>query len=204
MDSLLLLSARARRAVAGRRKRQEVRGHLEQRGAKANLGFAAGWARPDGLTPAPRRYDGHRGPGSAKQGEKGFRAIGILGSDVYDKLLILRALRPRFPDVVFFTNNLDAQSRSRRSGRQRTTSSWSLLLACGCTTAGREIFRPSATVTKPPRFSGRSWRRVNSRTSYLASGCTTAGREIFRPFSTVTKPPRFSGRSWRLANSRTS
>ncbi len=43
------------------------------------------------------------------KGEKGFRAIGVLGSDVYDKLLILRALRPRFPDVVFFTNNLDAQ-----------------------------------------------------------------------------------------------
>jgi len=42
-------------------------------------------------------------------GEMGFRAIGVLGSDVYDKLLILRALRPRFPDAVFFTNNLDAQ-----------------------------------------------------------------------------------------------
>jgi len=36
-------------------------------------------------------------------------AIGILGSDVYDKLLILRALRPQFPQALFFTTDLDAQ-----------------------------------------------------------------------------------------------
>jgi hypothetical protein len=42
-------------------------------------------------------------------GRRGFRAIGVLGSDVYDKLLILRALRPKFPGVLFFTNNMDAQ-----------------------------------------------------------------------------------------------
>jgi hypothetical protein len=36
-------------------------------------------------------------------------AIGILGSDVYDTLLILRALRPRFPEAVFFTTDLDAR-----------------------------------------------------------------------------------------------
>jgi hypothetical protein len=36
-------------------------------------------------------------------------AIGILGNDFYDKLLILRALRARFPDAVFFTTDLDAR-----------------------------------------------------------------------------------------------
>lgn len=36
-------------------------------------------------------------------------AIGIFGSDVYDKLLILRALRPSFPGAVFFTTDLDAR-----------------------------------------------------------------------------------------------
>src|SRR5262249_49073838 len=30
-------------------------------------------------------------------------AIGVLGSDVYDKLLILQALRPEFPNANFFT-----------------------------------------------------------------------------------------------------
>jgi len=40
---------------------------------------------------------------------EGVKAIGVLGSDVYDKLLILRALRPRFPEAIFFTTDLDAR-----------------------------------------------------------------------------------------------
>jgi len=39
---------------------------------------------------------------------RGVQAIGILGSDVYDKLLILRALRPRLTGTLFFTTDLDA------------------------------------------------------------------------------------------------
>ena len=35
-------------------------------------------------------------------------AIGVFGTDSFDKLLILRALRPYFPGAVFFTTNLDA------------------------------------------------------------------------------------------------
>lgn len=43
------------------------------------------------------------------QGGKGeIKAIGVLGSDVYDKLLVLQALRPQFPGAVFFTTDLDA------------------------------------------------------------------------------------------------
>lgn len=38
-----------------------------------------------------------------------IKAVGILGSDVYDKLLILEALHAVFPDAVFFTNGLDAR-----------------------------------------------------------------------------------------------
>ena len=34
-------------------------------------------------------------------------AIGVLGSDVYDKLLILQALRPELPDALFFTTDLN-------------------------------------------------------------------------------------------------
>ena len=44
----------------------------------------------------------------AKNGEE-FKAIGVLGSDVYDKLLILQALRPAFPRAVFFTTDLNAR-----------------------------------------------------------------------------------------------
>jgi hypothetical protein len=38
----------------------------------------------------------------------GVSAIGVLGFDVYDKLMILRALRPYFPNKVFFTTDLSA------------------------------------------------------------------------------------------------
>lgn len=37
-----------------------------------------------------------------------LKAIGILGSDIYDKLLILRTLREHFPEALFFTTDLDA------------------------------------------------------------------------------------------------
>lgn len=37
------------------------------------------------------------------------RAIGVLGSDVYDKLLVLQAMRPSFPNALFFTTDADAR-----------------------------------------------------------------------------------------------
>jgi len=42
-------------------------------------------------------------------GRESLKAVGLLGSDVYDKLELLRALRPLLPEASFFTNNLDAR-----------------------------------------------------------------------------------------------
>ena len=42
------------------------------------------------------------------------RAIGVVGTDVYDKLLLLRSLRNHFPNVVFFTTDLDATFSYRK------------------------------------------------------------------------------------------
>ncbi|TQK03506.1 hypothetical protein [Herbaspirillum sp. SJZ107] len=39
----------------------------------------------------------------------GLRAIGVLGSDVHDKLVVLQALQPQFPNAIFFTTDLDAR-----------------------------------------------------------------------------------------------
>jgi len=36
-------------------------------------------------------------------------AIGVMGSDFYDKYLVLQAFRQQFPDAVFFTTDLDAR-----------------------------------------------------------------------------------------------
>jgi uncharacterized integral membrane protein len=44
-----------------------------------------------------------------RQGRDRIKAIGIVGSDVYDTLLILQALRQRFANVLFFTTDLDVR-----------------------------------------------------------------------------------------------
>ena len=49
----------------------------------------------------------------ADEGGSDTRAIGLLGSDIFDKLMILRALRPQFSDAIFFTNNYDAHFERR-------------------------------------------------------------------------------------------
>ena len=46
--------------------------------------------------------------GESTLGKK-ITAIGVLGSDVYDKLLLLQSLRIHFPNVIFFTTDLDAR-----------------------------------------------------------------------------------------------
>jgi len=38
-----------------------------------------------------------------------IKAIGVLGSDFYDKYLVLQALRQRLPDAIYFTTDLDAR-----------------------------------------------------------------------------------------------
>lgn len=43
------------------------------------------------------------------QGGMGLKAVGIFGSDVYDKLLVLQVLRQRLPNVLFFTTDVDVR-----------------------------------------------------------------------------------------------
>lgn len=43
------------------------------------------------------------------KGGGSIKAIGVLGSDFYDKYLVLQALGQKFPDVLFFTTDLDAR-----------------------------------------------------------------------------------------------
>jgi hypothetical protein len=51
--------------------------------------------------------DGLRKQTDKEGHERKIKAIGILGGDVFDKLLILRALRPEFPEALFFTTDFD-------------------------------------------------------------------------------------------------
>ena len=79
------------------------------RAAKAAAGNQAGDAtrdRPEGTS----QLDYVRALVARIQEEgEGARAIGILGTDPYDALLIIKALRPAFPYAIFFTVDLDAR-----------------------------------------------------------------------------------------------
>ena len=56
-----------------------------------------------------------------------LRAIGVVGSDIYDKLLVLSAVRERFPDKLFFTVDMDA----RVVVTKRQAATQNLLIASG-------------------------------------------------------------------------
>ncbi len=48
-------------------------------------------------------------PSDARCHPRFIKAIGVLGTDIYDKLLIFQELRPAFPDALLFTFDLDGR-----------------------------------------------------------------------------------------------
>lgn len=48
---------------------------------------------------------------------RAVNAVGILGSDIYDKMLVLQALQPELPAAIFFTTDLDALYLERANQR---------------------------------------------------------------------------------------
>ena len=62
------------------------------------------------------------------ENNESIRAIGIIGNDTYDKLLILQALRKHFPEAVFFSTDLDA----RMLHREENNWARNLIVASGC------------------------------------------------------------------------
>ena len=51
--------------------------------------------------------DLHKKDDDLRKDGRRIKAIGVLGSDVFDKLLVLRALQPEFPEALFFTTDFD-------------------------------------------------------------------------------------------------
>jgi hypothetical protein len=49
-----------------------------------------------------------------RKGESEIKAVGVLGSDVYDKLLVMEALRDSLPNAIFFTTSFRCASGSSR------------------------------------------------------------------------------------------
>ena len=81
-----------------------------------------------------------------REGKPGIVAVGVLGGDVYDKLLVFRALRPLLGNSLFFTNNLDAwlwESNELRTTRNLIVGSPFDLRLADRWQAGKPPFRDS-------------------------------------------------------------
>ncbi|WP_347806337.1 hypothetical protein [Pseudomonas rossensis] len=66
-----------------------------------------------------------------RNGESGIGAIGVLGVDAYDKLLVLQALKSRMPYKLYFSTDLDACMLQR--GQAQTTRNLILAAPYGLT-----------------------------------------------------------------------
>ncbi|MDB6145136.1 MAG: rane protein [Pseudomonas sp.] len=66
-----------------------------------------------------------------RDGDSGIGAIGVLGYDTYDKLLVLQALKSRMPNKVYFSTDLDARMLQR--GQTETTRNLVLAAPYGLT-----------------------------------------------------------------------
>lgn len=81
---------------------------LELKMSTANPERAVGAAQTDYIRRLAERI-ARRHVALSEHDHEGFRAIGILGTDVYDKQLLIHALRDQLPAAVFFTTDLDAR-----------------------------------------------------------------------------------------------
>lgn len=90
-------------------RRESEKGQADSPGPFEPLERAEGTSQVDYL----RRLAAHARELPPDPGDGGapgeIKAIGVLGSDVYDKSLVLRAFRREFPKAVFFTTDLDAR-----------------------------------------------------------------------------------------------
>jgi len=64
-----------------------------------------------------RRLAVHLGEQTNSRKSRAVSAVGILGSDIYDKMLVLQALQPELPGAIFFTTDLDALYLERANQR---------------------------------------------------------------------------------------
>ncbi len=85
-----------------------------QTGDQGNLKVNGPEERPEGMNESDylRRLADQLADWDAilKRDGKRLAAVGILGTDLYDKLLVLRAVRDRLPSgIVYFTTDLDAR-----------------------------------------------------------------------------------------------
>ena len=91
------------------RQEETASGGADAAGRERAIPFSSGGTFEQPFGPARLDYARRLADLLPGDGPNAPVAIGVLGNDVYDKLLILQALRERRPGVVFFTTDMDAR-----------------------------------------------------------------------------------------------
>ena len=116
-------------------------------------------------------------------------AIGVLGNDLYDKLLILQALRERHPGIVFFTTDMDA--RLLTSAVRRRT--WNLIVG-----SAYGLWRSEPTVTFRDSYQAALFAAVQQALDLEAHGAPEPQLfEISRTGVVPLDSPGSQDRDWR-------
>ncbi|SFA94321.1 hypothetical protein [Azotobacter beijerinckii] len=128
-----------------------------------------------------------------RNGESGIGAIGVLGTDAYDKLLVLQALKSRMPNKVFFSTDLDARMLQR--GQAETVRNLVLAAPYGLVlthelqqdvppfreSSQSAVFVAVLTALAPQRFEDKRARFDYSASGLLSPGIYEVGTHGFIP-----------------------
>ncbi|WP_397452910.1 hypothetical protein [Pseudomonas sp. NA-150] len=130
-----------------------------------------------------------------REGKSGIGAIGVLGEDTYDKLLVLQALKSQMPSKVFFSTDLDARMLER--GQAQTTRNLVLAAPYGLTltralqqdvppfrdSLQSSVFISVLAAQAPQRFEEKRAKFDYSKSELLSPGIYEVGISGFIPLA---------------------
>jgi hypothetical protein len=139
-----------------------------------------------------------------RKNQSGIGAIGVLGVDTYDKLLVLQALKSRLPNKIFFSTDLDARMLQR--GQAQVTRNLILAAPYGLvlTRALQQdvppfrdslqsaVFISVLAALSPQPFEAKRWKFDYTKSGLLSPSIYEVGVSGFIPLpseSTRLRPP---------------
>jgi hypothetical protein len=155
-------------------------------GSKSNASSAGGSSSGAQATEAEEAATGSgqldylRRLASVLAADRHIKAIGIIGSDIYDKLLVLQAMRSAFPRVMFFTTDMDA----RLTDQQNLP--WTRQLIVG-TSLGLSL-RPELQLGIPPFRDGYGAATYYSTMLAIEKFLADKNRDLEAPSTTPGTP----------------
>jgi len=128
-----------------------------------------------------------------RAGKSGIGAIGVMGLDTYDKMLVLQALKNRMPNKVYFSTDLDARMLQR--GQAQVTRNLVLASPYGLTltralqqqmppfrdSLQSAVFISVLIALSPESFDAKRWKFDYSKSSLLSPSIYEVGISGFIP-----------------------